>query len=144
MSADLLHTDESALGDLPFEVLRAALAAEDVEERAAGLYALGRRPEPEAIDLLAAALGDASSFLARTAAQSLEQQGPAATLALIAALRNPDAQTRGLAARALAHLGDPSAIPALFKALDDDSSVVQYWADEGLDRLGVGQVYFKP
>ena len=39
---------------------------------------------------------------------------------------------------------DTRAIPALFKALEDESAIAQYWADEGLERMGVGQVYFKP
>jgi HEAT repeat protein len=57
-----------------------------------------------------------------------------------------DAQprVRTHAARALALIGDTSAIPALFKALEDDSAMVQYWVEEGLERMGVGQVYFKP
>jgi HEAT repeat protein len=47
-------------------------------------------------------------------------------------------------ARALALIGDTAAIPALFRALDDESAIVAHWADEGLERLGVGQVYFRP
>jgi HEAT repeat protein len=91
-----------------------------------------------------ACLGDPSPFLARTAADSLQRLGASAVPALIAALKDQDAQTRGLAARALAHLKDKSSIPALFNALEDDSAIVQFWADEGLERMGVGQVYFKP
>ena len=144
MPADLLNADESTLGQLPFDVIQAALAAIDPELRAAAVYALGLRSEPEAVGLLTACLADSSSFLARTASDSLQRLGPAAVPALIEALKSPDAQTRGLAARALALLADKSAIPALFNALEDESAVVEFWADEGLDRMGVGQVYFKP
>ena len=64
---------------------------------------------------------------------------------LIEALEhNPQARVRANAARALALIADTSAIPALFRALEDESSLVQHWADQGLERMGVGQVYFKP
>jgi HEAT repeat protein len=48
------------------------------------------------------------------------------------------------AARALALIGDSRAIPVLFEALDDQSAYVGFWSDEGLDRMGVGMVFFKP
>lgn len=144
MTAELLAADEDSLGQLPFDTLRSALGATDPETRAGAIFALGTRSEPEAVSLLVACLSDPSPFLARTAADSLQRIGPPAVPELIAALSHQSAQARGLAARALAHLKDTSAIPALFKALDDDSAIVQYWADEALERMGVGQVYFKP
>jgi HEAT repeat protein len=48
------------------------------------------------------------------------------------------------AARALAAIADPAAIPALFGALEDESVLVQHWAEAGLEKLGVGTVYFAP
>ncbi|HLF02054.1 MAG TPA: HEAT repeat domain-containing protein [Anaerolineales bacterium] len=144
MSAALLAADEDSLGQLPLDTLRSALEEADSEVRAVAIYALGTRSEPEAISLLIACLSDPSPFLARTAADSLQRIGPPAAPELIAALNHQSAQVRGLAARSLAHLKDTSAIPALFNALDDDSAIVQYWADEALERMGVGQVYFKP
>lgn len=144
MSADLLAADDSTFGQLPFDTIRSALGETDPETRAVAVYALGTRPEPEAITLLITCLNDPSPFLARTASDSLQRLGSGAVPALIDSLKNPDAQTRGLAARALAHIRDKSSIPALFHALEDESAVVQYWADEGLERMGVGQVYFKP
>jgi HEAT repeat protein len=140
----ILDLDESALTQLPLDTLRAALGEADAEVRATALFALGTHSEPEAISLLGGALGDPSPFLARTACDSLERIGKPAVPALIEALKNQNAQVRGLAARALAHIKDTSAIPALFNALEDESAIVQHWADEGLDNMGVGQVYFKP
>jgi len=55
--------------------------------------------------------------------------------------------TRGVrieAARALGEVGDSSAIPALFAALNDSSAVVVHLAEIGLERLGVGMVFFEP
>jgi HEAT repeat protein len=125
-------------------LLRAA-ADPDPTVRAAAFFALGERAAPEGIAPLVAALGDASEYLARLAADALTHIGPSAVPALINSLaQSPQPRVRLYAARALAAIGDPSAIPALFNALEDESALVQYWADEGLERMGVGQVYFKP
>jgi len=141
---DLLSLDEDSLGQLPLDTLLAALGDSDTETRAIAIFALGTRSEPEAISALVAVLSDPSPFLARTAADSLRRIGSPAVPALIDSLRAQDAQTRGLAARALAHIKDTASIPALFNALDDESAIVQYWADEALERMGVGMVYFQP
>lgn len=141
---DLRSADEASLASIPTLDLLVALNDSDLEVRAVAIYALGTRGEESAIIALVNCLADPSSFLARTAADALIHIGSPALPALTDALQHPDAQTRGLAARALAHIKDPASIPALFNALEDDSAFVQYWADEGLDRLGVGQIYFKP
>ena len=54
------------------------------------------------------------------------------------------ARARINAARALAEMRVEAAIPILFEALDDPLSIVVYWAEEGLERLGVGMTFFKP
>ncbi|MBI3244278.1 MAG: HEAT repeat domain-containing protein [Chloroflexi bacterium] len=124
--------------------LLAAAADPDPGVRACAIVALGQRRESSAVPTLVETLKDSSDFLARLAADALEQIGKPAVPALLEALQAEDAATRRLAARALAHIKDPAAIPALFKALEDDSMLVSYWADEGLEAMGVGQVYFKP
>jgi HEAT repeat protein len=48
------------------------------------------------------------------------------------------------AVRAMALLKDQAAIPDLFIALDDGSTVVRHWAERGLEDLGVGMVFFAP
>jgi HEAT repeat protein len=48
------------------------------------------------------------------------------------------------AARALALIGDQRAIPALFALLSEDSVMLDYWANEGLDKMGAGMVYLIP
>ena len=45
-------------------------------------------------------------------------------------------------APALALIGDPSAIPALFAALDEGSALLEHWASQGLERMGVGMKFF--
>lgn len=141
---DLRTADEASLAGIATPDLLAALHDAEPAVRGCAIFALGQRNEPTAVPALIGCLSDPSAFIARTAADALERIGKAAVPALIEALQQPDAQTRGLAARALAHIKDPSSIPALFGVLEDESAVVQYWADEGLERLGVGQIYFKP
>ena len=144
MPPDLLSADETTLAQIPTPDLIRALADSDPEVRAVAIYALGSRRDESAVTVLVNCLADPSSFLARTAADALIHIGSPALPALTDALKHQDAQARGLAARALAHIKDPASIPALFNALEDDSAFVQYWADEGLDRMGVGQIYFNP
>lgn len=129
------------------DALLTAAADPDPEVRTAALHALGHevRRAPEAVTPLLFALGDRSLYVARIAADALIHIGEPAVPGLIRALENDAApQVRANAVRALALIGDKSAIPALFHALDDDSMMVQHWAEEGLERMGVGQVYFKP
>ena len=125
----------------------AAAADPDPEVRTAALHALGREAcrAPEGVLPLLFALGDPSLYLARIAADALIHIGEPAVPGLIRALeQDAQPQVRANAARALALIGDKSAIPALFHALEDDSMMVQHWAEEGLERMGVGQIYFKP
>jgi HEAT repeat protein len=49
-----------------------------------------------------------------------------------------------LALRSLSEIGDHRAIPAMMKALGEESALLQYWATEGLQRLGLDMVYMKP
>ena len=117
----------------------------DPDLRAAALHALGQHGGAAAIPVLLNALGDDSDYLARLAADALVHVTPAAVPDLIVLLKtHPHPRARANAARALAFIGDTAAIPALFGALSDDSILVQHWADEGLERMGVGQIYFKP
>lgn len=132
-------------GEAATQLLLTAAEDGDPNLRAAALHALGQHGGPEAIPALLRALDDASDYLARLATDALVNTQPQAVPELIAVLKtHPHPRVRANAARALAFIGDTSAIPALFEALSDESILVQHWADEGLERMGVGQVYFKP
>ena len=127
------------------QLLLATAQDPDPNLRAAAIYALGRQAAPAAIPYLIQVLDDPSEYLSRLATDALIGMGQAAVTGLIEALEHsPQPRVRANAARALAMIADTRAIPALFRALEDESSVVQYWADQGLERMGVGQVYFKP
>ena len=51
---------------------------------------------------------------------------------------------RILALRALAELRDPRAIPIMMQVMEEASVLLQHWAKEGLERLGLDMVYLKP
>lgn len=138
-----------ALGHLPSPASTQALIMcsldTDLSVRAAVLYALGQQRAEAAIRPLIFALGTTSAYLSRVATDALIHIGAAAVPALIEVLDHDAAPpVRIQAARALALLADPRAIPTLFQALDDPSPVVSHWAELGLEKMGVGQVYFKP
>jgi HEAT repeat protein len=78
------------------------------------------------------------------AADALSQFGQSAAEPLIDALEGGDTATRAGAARALRAIQPQEAIPALYKALDDPSTVVTHYAEEALERMGVGIILFRP
>ena len=49
-----------------------------------------------------------------------------------------------LALRALSDIRDHRAIPVMMKVLNEESAVLQYWAQEGLQKLGLDMIYGKP
>ncbi len=109
--------------------------------------ALGLRnhPTPEAIPHLMHLLGHADRLLSRLAGDALVAIGGDAVEPLMAILRDGPQANRVEAARALAHIRDPRAIPVFYYCLQTRaSSMVEYWAEFGLDMLGVGMVFFKP
>lgn len=124
--------------------LRNGLQDADLAVCQAAAVALRDRPLATAIPQLAALLGSKDHLLSRLASDALAATGSAATSALAEALQSTSATTRIAAARALAFNQDPGAIPALYAALEDASSLVEYWAIEGLERRGLGMVYFPP
>jgi HEAT repeat protein len=48
------------------------------------------------------------------------------------------------AMQALSEIADPRALPSMLSALSEDSAILHYWAEAGLERLGVNMVYIKP
>lgn len=112
--------------------------------RQAAAVALRQRPNADAIPALLALLGCDDALLHRLAGDALAACGAAASAALALAAQDPAPAVRMGAVRALAMNEDPGAIPALYAALEDPSSMVEYWAGEGLERRGLGMVYFQP
>jgi HEAT repeat protein len=109
----------------------------------AGL-ALRMHPSPQASLALVEMLADRDALTRRLAGDALVAIGSPVVLELLKAMQPGDQWVRLEAVRALAKIGDQRAIPALFEALDEGSALIEYWASEGLEKMGVGMVFFKP
>jgi HEAT repeat protein len=116
----------------------------DVTVRQAAALALRDRPLAAAIPRLVSLLDSQDSLLSRLAGDALAAMGSVASSALAQAARSSSAAVRIGAVRALAFNQDPDAVPALYAALEDHSSMVEHWAVDGLERRGLGMVYFPP
>ena len=124
--------------------LVAALEDESDEVRQAAAMALCHHPRPQAVPALIRALSDPDKMTARLASNALTRIGLEATPTLLDVLKTGTSSARLEAARALAEIKDPRAIPGLMQALETDSALLQYWIGNGLDKLGLGMVYLKP
>lgn len=126
-------------------VLSDLCADTEIDVRVCAIVALGQFGErgAPAVSTLIERMTHAAVFEATLAADALAQIGRAATLELVGALQHGDAAVRGRAARALAHIADPRSIPALIAALDDESPIVEHYANEVLPKLGVGSILLK-
>ena len=98
----------------------------------------------ECAEALAAHLDDENAHVAEICAVSLGRVGVLAVPVLLTRLQAGNALQRIRAAKALVPIESHEAIPALIAALDDESAVVTHYAEEALERMGVGMVLVKP
>ena len=124
--------------------LQEALHDPDLAVRQCAVLGLGQQPSAESIPDLIILLDDQDRLLARLAGDALIAVGEQVVPALSETLENGSQRTKIEAARALALIGDPSSIPVLFKAWQAGSTMIQHWAEEGLERMGVGMQFFQP
>jgi HEAT repeat protein len=124
--------------------LQEMLYDSDPAVRQCAALGLSQQPTIETISNLIALLEDGDRLLARLAGDALIAVGSPALLALIATLETGPQPAKIEATRALALIGDKEAISALFKAWQDGSTMIQHWAEEGLDRMGIGMQFFTP
>lgn len=125
--------------------LIAALEDPSSDVRQAAELALCHQPDLQATPALIRNLTDPDPMVVSLAGNALTQLKSAALPALIDALgkeNNPAARREIV--RALAEIGNPAAIPSLMQALESDSALLQYWAEHGLEKMGLGMVYIKP
>jgi len=121
-----------------------SLSDEDATVRQCAAAGLRQHPVPDAVPRLVEVLGDEDRLLARLASGALAVSGSEAISPLSEAMKSDVPQVRIEAARALGQSDSPDAIPTLFAALNDTSAVVVHLAEVGLERLGVGMVFFRP
>jgi HEAT repeat protein len=97
-------------------------------------------------------LRDEDSMVSSLAVNALVKIGKDAVPALIEVVKqspehaegNAPQSARIHALRALAEIRDHRAIAVMMKVMEEDSALLQHWAKEGLDRLGLDMVYIKP
>jgi HEAT repeat protein len=106
--------------------------------------ALRQQPDPRAIAPLVSLLGDDDPMTVYLAAAALAGIGEEAVPTLLDLLKSSPLAVRLEILRALSSIGDVRSIPALFEILESDSVLMEYWANEGLDNMGVGMNFFDP
>jgi HEAT repeat protein len=126
------------------KILAGQLEDSDASVRYCAALALSRQQHNATIDQLIGALKSEDSLLVRLAADALVAAGAPAVDKLIAELDSGKANAKIEAARALALIADTRAVPVLIKLLDSDSLSLQHWANEGLEKMGVGMRFFEP
>jgi HEAT repeat protein len=114
------------------------------EVRQAAALGLCSHPDEAAIRPLIRALSDGNSMVSDLARSALVVIGKPAVPSLLEVPRDAPQRARINALRALAEIVDYAAVPALMAALGEDSAMLQHWAEEGLERLGLNMVYLKP
>lgn len=116
--------------------------APEVRQAAAlGLYS---HPNEAAIQPLIRALSDPDAMVSDLARNALVAIGKPAVPHLMSVSSAGPQRMRINALRALAEIADYGAIPTLMAALEEDSAILQHWAEEGLERLGLNMMYLKP
>ncbi len=106
--------------------------------------ALRHQADSRAIPQLISALSSSDRLLARLAGDALIAIGKDAVPALIEVTQGNSQPARLEAVRGLSLIGDDRAIPVLFKVENEDSAIIGHFAAQGLERMGVGMVYFNP
>ena len=117
-------------------------AAPEIRQCAA--LGLAMKADEAATEPLVHALSDADSMTSSLAVNALIKIGNAAVPALIEAVKTGAQSQRIHALRALAEIKDHRAIQIMMQVMQEDSALLQHWAQEGLERLGLDMVYIKP
>ncbi|HND92487.1 MAG TPA: HEAT repeat domain-containing protein [Anaerolineales bacterium] len=114
------------------------------EVRAATALALCNHPHEAAVEALVQALADEDPLTAGLAGTALGKIGAPSVPSLLKVMSEAPVGVKILALRALSEIKDHRAIPVMMKSMGEESALLQYWAQEGLERLGLNMVYVKP
>lgn len=126
------------------QLLVKALSDPDKAVRWCAGLALRKHPSEEAAATLLSLLSDEDALTRRLAGDALVAIGSPVVPQLIDLTQHGVHTGRLEAVRALARIGDQQCIPTLFEALDDRSALISYWANEGLEKMGVGMIFYRP
>jgi HEAT repeat protein len=125
-------------------LLVGALSDTDQGVRWCAGLALRKHPDQQAIPALIRLLAEKDALTRRLAGDALVAIGSPAVPYMLELMGYGEHLERLEAVRALAKIGDERSIPVLFDVLDDGSALIEYWASEGLEKMGVGMVFYKP
>jgi HEAT repeat protein len=114
------------------------------EVRQCAALGLAARADESAIQPLIRALSDQDSMVGNLAVNALVKIGSTAVPSLIEVVKSAPQSARIHALRSLAEIRDHRAIPVMMQVMGEDSALLQHWAKEGLERLGLDMVYIKP
>ncbi len=128
----------------PLEWLTRSLNDPAPEVREAAALALSSHPEEKSVPALIHALSDSDSMVGTLAANALVLIGSVAVPSLLERYENSPLNARIHILHALAEIRDHRAIQLMMKAMDSGSAMLNYWAREGIERLGLNMVYIKP
>ena len=128
----------------PLEWLTSSLNDPAPEVREAAALALSSHSDEKSVPALIHALSDSDGMVGTLAASALVLIGSVAVPSLLEAYENAPLNARIHILRALAEIRDHRAIQLMMKAMDSDSAMLNYWAKEGIERLGLNMVYIKP
>lgn len=131
--------------DVDVDWLIAALNDNSAEVQQSAVLGLTKHPHPKIAAALLEFLPSPNSILRSLTMNALTALGKDATPALLDFLSEHKTQdaARLSAIRALANIGDTRGIPTLMAALEEDSALIQHWAEEGLEKLGLDMIYMK-
>ena len=121
-----------------------ALQDEQASVRQCAALGCCQQCSEEALGALMAALSDNDQLVVALAAGALAEIGKPAVTGLLEVLASGNPRARLEAAKALVKIGHERAVPAFLKELEGDSALMAYWAEEGLERMGVGMVFYYP
>lgn len=134
----------ASLPSLDAGLLLPSLADAAPEVRQCAALGLCSHPSEAAIQPLIRALSDPDSLVADLSARALIAVGEPAVEGLLEVLKEAGQSARIHAMHALAEIADPRAIRPMIESLSEESAMLQYWAEAGLERMGVNMVYIKP
>lgn len=130
-------------GDITALLIKALKDPDHSVQHCAAL-AMRSRPDANAISSLIPLLSSEDRLLAHLVADALIAVGKSATPALLEVLDGDHQPARLEAVRALALIADYASVSDLFKLLDSDSAILEYWANKGLQKMGIGMTFFEP
>lgn len=134
----------ASLPSLDASLLLSSLADAAPEVRQCAALGLSSHPSEAAIQPLIRALSDPDGLVAELSAGALTAVGEPAVESLLEVLNGAAQSARIHAMRALSEIADPRAIRPMIESMSENSAMLHYWAEAGLERMGVNMVYMKP